>query len=109
MQMPRATQIDRGAVGDIESGDRVVFAQPNGSIDPLAFVKQPAAYVDDRPIKNPKRRVHKMNSKIDEATATRLLAIIEPCLLRTVGVVKNQVDGEDLAELISPHQSPDLL
>ena len=50
-----------------------------------------------------------MDSKVDNATAAGLASIIKPRLLRTVRIVKNQIDRKSLTDLISPDQLPEFL
>src|SRR5947207_14753026 len=50
-----------------------------------------------------------MDSKIDNATAARLGRIVKPRLLRTVSIMKNKIDGENLTELICSDELPDFL
>src|SRR4051794_1884988 len=109
VQMPRATQIDHRAVGEIQSRCGVVFTNRIDPIDSVALMKKPAAHIDNWLIENPQRGVYEMNSEIDNATATGLLPIVKPWLLRTISIVKNEIDCVDLTEVISPNELPNFL
>src|SRR5205823_7175869 len=98
--------VDPRAVGEIESHHRVIFTNGIDSVDPFALVKKPTAHVYDRLIQNPKRGIDQMNSKIDNATAASLHRTVKPGLLRTVSIMKNKIDSENLTELISPDELP---
>src|SRR5207248_5466825 len=75
VQMPRATQVNRSAAGEIESRRSVVFANASELVNPFAVVQKSTGHANNRLIENPKRRVHQMNPKINDATTTRVYPI----------------------------------
>ena len=106
MQMPRATQVNRGAAGEIQPGRSVIFTNAVESLNPFAVVQQSTGHANNRLIKNPKRRVDQMNPKIDDATTTRVYPIIEPGLLRAIRIMETQIYSENFAKLILPNELP---
>src|SRR6266513_426776 len=106
VQMPRATQVNRSAAGEIESRRSVVVANASELVNPFAVVQQSTRHANNRLIEHPKRRVHQMNPKNDDATTTRVYPIIEPGLLRAIRIMEDKIYSEDFAELILPNELP---
>src|SRR5436190_9096149 len=102
--MPRATQVNRGAAGEIEPGCSVIFTNAVELLNPFALLQQSTGHANDWLIENPKRRVHQMNPKIDNATTARMNPIIEPGLLRAIRIMKDQIYSENFSELILPNE-----
>src|ERR671932_1870875 len=106
VEMPRARQVDSGAICQIQAHGRVVFANRGGLDDAFALAKQPAAHPHDELVQDPKGGIDKMNPEIDNTTAPGLRWIVKPTLLRPVGIVEGKIDTENLAELAGLNQRP---
>src|SRR5690606_32828827 len=60
-------------------------------------------------IQCPQKQIHEVHAEIDDATAARLSRVIEPGLVRSIGIVKDQFGGIDLTDHVLPHEVADLL
>ena len=58
--------------------------------------------LDRGPAERPEREIDQMHAEVDDAAAAGLCRVPEPRLVRAIGVVEGQVDGEDMAERALP-------
>src|SRR5882672_975005 len=98
-QPPRAGELDAGPVRERELGGTVVLALLL-TPERLAAREQPAGdAVDRRKVERPEREVGEVDAQVHQAPAPGEPGIVEPGLVRAVGVVEHEVDCVDLAEL----------
>src|SRR5947208_2139980 len=103
MKIPGTCEGRRRAAFEIYPRRGIIFHRPVKPSQHHAFCKEFSRHVGYLWIvERPQGEVDEVNSKIDQAPAARQFAVEKPRFVGAVRIMKNQVDGEDTAQLTGP-------